>query len=46
MPPEFVAALRARAKADGVSAGEVIVRSLRAYLAGPHQTDDSERHTT
>ncbi len=41
-----VAALSVRAEAAGLSNAALAAAVLRAYLAGPHQTDDSERHTT
>ena len=46
LPPDILAALRARAERERASLTAVVVSALRAYLAGPHQAEDSDRHTT
>jgi hypothetical protein len=47
LPPATVEAIRGLAADLGVSQAEAIRLAIAAYRAGgPHQTDDSERHTT
>ncbi len=47
LPPATVEAIRGLAADLGVSQAEAIRLAIAAYRAGgPHQAEDSERHTT
>lgn len=50
LPPALVAELRARAKVEGISPAELIVKAVRRYLGHDdppsHQSDDSPSQTT